>query len=613
MRELSHGHGSGSTVAAPFGATVDGGSPAVVPDHVAKVLGLTGGIASGKSAVAALLRARGAAVVDADQLARAVVMPGQPALTELLVRFGPDILAPDGTLDRKALGARVFADPAARRDLERITHPRIAAAAQAAIAAHASAGAPVVFYEAALLIENGVHRGLDGTIVVAAPPAIQATRLAARDGLDDAAVTARLAAQLPLAEKVAVATWVIDNDGDRAALAAAVDRLWHTLEERFGAVIAPTADAVAEDVLVTGAPTPAAVALCAHLVASDPRARVRAVVPEHGVAATHAALAGLPPEQRARIELLTGDAASMDLGLSTAEYLAVAATTTTIHHLAAAFPRGPDARRRARAIVAGTRSVIELAREAPRLRRVVHWSSIRALGDRAGVVAEAPLVRPTRFATPDDRASYDAERAAVTAMAHCPVTVLRVGHVVGGDRRGGDGDDTATALFRLVAQRASGFQIPLPADGRGPLHVIPRAFAVVAADALARAPGAAGRVLHLLDPDPPTARAALDRVATLTGRDPLRGSIPRGLAQVLLRAPGLERVAELPAAMLALVSARARFESRDTQALLAAAGVAWPRFEEWIEAVVEGLAVTPAGPVAGAAAAPDDETHDPLA
>ena len=106
----------------------------MVPDHVAKVLGLTGGIASGKSAVAALLRARGAAVVDADQLARAVVMPGQPALTELLVRFGPDILAPDGTLDRKALGARVFADPAARRDLERITHPRIAAAAQAAIA-----------------------------------------------------------------------------------------------------------------------------------------------------------------------------------------------------------------------------------------------------------------------------------------------------------------------------------------------------------------------------------------------------------------------------------------------------------------------------------------------
>jgi dephospho-CoA kinase len=183
MRELSHGHGSGSTVAAPFGATVDGGSPAVVPDHVAKVLGLTGGIASGKSAVAALLRARGAAVVDADLLAREVVARGQPALGELVVRFGPTILTADGALDRKALGARVFADPAARADLNRITHPRIAAAAQAAIAAHAAAGAPVVFYEAALLIENGLHRGLDGTIVVSVDPATQAARLAARDDL----------------------------------------------------------------------------------------------------------------------------------------------------------------------------------------------------------------------------------------------------------------------------------------------------------------------------------------------------------------------------------------------------------------------------------------------
>ena len=587
----------------------------MVPDRVAKVLGLTGGIASGKSAVATLLRARGAALVDADQLARAVVMPGQPALTELLVRFGPSILTSDGTLDRKALGALVFADATARRDLERITHPRIAAAAQAAIAAHAAAGAPVVFYEAALLIENGIHRGLDGTIVVAASPAVQAARVAARDGLDAAAVAARLAAQLPLADKVAVATWVLDNDGDRPALAAAVDRLWHTLEERFGAVVAPTADAVAEDVLVTGAPTPVAVAvaLCVHLVATDPRARVRAVVPEHSTAAILAALGGLPPEQRARVELLTGDAASMDLGLSTAEYLAVAATTTTIHHLAAAFPRDPDARRRARAIVASTRSVLELAREAPRLRRVVHWSSIRALGDRAGVVAEAPLASPPRFGTPDDRASYDAERAAVAAMAHCPVTVLRIGHVVGGDRRGGDGDDTATALFRLVAQRASGLQLPLPADGRGPLHVIPRAFAVIAADALARSPGAAGRVLHLLDPEPPTARAALDRVAALAGRDPLRGSIPRGLAQVLLRAPGLERVAELPAAMLALVSARAQFASDETVRLLTAAGVTWPRFDAWIDAVVSGLVPAPTAPDEPPPPVVDDESHDPLA
>src|SRR5690349_24749386 len=120
-----------------------------------------------------MLVARGAAVIDADQLARQVVEPGQPALAELVARFGAAILAPDGTLDRKRLAAIAFADPAARADLGRITHPRIAAASQQAIAAWAEAGANVVFYEAALLVENRAHTALAGLVVVAAPPDIQ--------------------------------------------------------------------------------------------------------------------------------------------------------------------------------------------------------------------------------------------------------------------------------------------------------------------------------------------------------------------------------------------------------------------------------------------------------
>ena len=110
------------------------------------VIGLTGGIASGKSTVARALRARGAAVVDADELARRVVEPGQPALAELTTYFGTSILTDDGRLDRKALGARVFADPVARARLGQITHPRIAALSQQEIARHGAAGAGVVFY-----------------------------------------------------------------------------------------------------------------------------------------------------------------------------------------------------------------------------------------------------------------------------------------------------------------------------------------------------------------------------------------------------------------------------------------------------------------------------------
>src|SRR5437763_8052719 len=135
-----------------------------------------------------MLAEQGAAIVDADQLARDVVAPGQPALAELVARFGPAILTAEGELDRKRLAAIAFADSEARADLGRITHPRIAAASQRAIATWADAGANVVFYEAALLVENRAHAGLAGLIVVSAPADVQEARLMARDGLtaDDA-------------------------------------------------------------------------------------------------------------------------------------------------------------------------------------------------------------------------------------------------------------------------------------------------------------------------------------------------------------------------------------------------------------------------------------------
>lgn len=209
---------------------IDVASPAIV-------IGLTGGIASGKSAVAARLRQRGAAVIDADELARLVVAPGQPALAEIAARFGAEMIDGDGSLDRKRLGAVVFADPAARKDLERITHPRIAAAGQAEIARHAAAGARVVFYEAPLIVENGLYRAMAALIVVAVPPEVQLARLMGRDGSSEEAARARIAAQLPLAKKLEVATWVIENSGDVAALDGEVDRVAAAIKARFGVAI----------------------------------------------------------------------------------------------------------------------------------------------------------------------------------------------------------------------------------------------------------------------------------------------------------------------------------------------------------------------------------------
>jgi dephospho-CoA kinase len=199
-----------------------------------RLVGLTGGIASGKSTFAARLRERGAAVLDADALAREAVAQGSPGLAEVVQAFGPDVLAPDGALDRKRVGERVFADPAARARLERIVHPRVRAAMREAVGRLAAAGAEVAFYDVPLLYEAGVDREVDLVVVVWAPRAVQLARLAARDGLRGAAAEARLAAQLPLDEKAARADAVVANDGPPEALGAKADALLAALAAGLG-------------------------------------------------------------------------------------------------------------------------------------------------------------------------------------------------------------------------------------------------------------------------------------------------------------------------------------------------------------------------------------------
>ena len=183
------------------------------------LVGLTGGIATGKSTVSEMLRRLGCVVIDADQLARDVVAPGEPALIEVMREFG-DVLAPDGTLDRKKLAAIVFADPARRRRLEAILHPAIRERFLARLAALQAEGFDgIVIWDAPVMIESGGHRQMDRLIVVVTDPATQRARLVARDG-DAADGERRIANQMPLADKAALADHVIDNSGDRAATEA---------------------------------------------------------------------------------------------------------------------------------------------------------------------------------------------------------------------------------------------------------------------------------------------------------------------------------------------------------------------------------------------------------
>ena len=193
-------------------------------------VGLTGGIASGKTTVSDALGRHGAVVIDADVLAREVVEPGTQGLAAVVDRFGADVLTADGRLNREALGLLVFSDVQARRDLERIVHPAVRARA-AEIESTAAADA-VVVHVIPLLVETGQHEDFDVLVVVDTDPRRQLDRLRRRNGLDQAAAQARLDAQVARQDRLRVADVVLDNDGTADDLLRQVDRLWLDLRRR---------------------------------------------------------------------------------------------------------------------------------------------------------------------------------------------------------------------------------------------------------------------------------------------------------------------------------------------------------------------------------------------
>ena len=194
------------------------------------VLGVTGGIASGKSTVAGMLRDRGARVIEADQVAREVVTPGSPVLRQVAASFGPSVLLANGELDRGALARLIFTDSAARERLNQLTHPTILAKLTEAIEAYRrQSETPVLAVVIPLLIEVGTQGLVDRILVVSCDEAEQVRRLRKRDDLDEAAARQRISSQMPLKEKCRFGDWVIDTSPGFEETRQAVDRLWPQL------------------------------------------------------------------------------------------------------------------------------------------------------------------------------------------------------------------------------------------------------------------------------------------------------------------------------------------------------------------------------------------------
>lgn len=545
-----------------------------------------------------MLAERGAAIVDADLLARQIVEPGQPALGDLVARFGTTILTPDGELDRKRLGAIAFADPAARADLNRITHPRIAAASAAAIAAWSDAGAGVVFYEAALLVENRTHLGMAALLVVAASEEAQLQRLMTRDALDADAARARIASQAPLADKVAAATWVIQNDHDHAHLEKEVERVVGEIEARFGPIKVPNAGATRERItgragrlaktaLVTGFPAFTARRMIEKLLESEPETKLFVLAQSKFAQDAQRLLASLPGSAQ-RAEVLVGDVCDMDLGLSSIEYRALCKEVSWIHHLAGIYWMGIDEPTARMTNVTGTRTMLDLARDAPRLERVVHWSTAMVSGDRKGTWYEEDLEAGQKFHNAYERTKFEAERLVRAAMQKLPITVLRPGIIVGDSRTGEiDKLDGPYYLITLIATNASGLRLPLLGRGESPLHLVPIDYVIEAAWQIARREDAAGKTFHIVDPAPLRAREVFDLVAEYANTEKPRGHIPRPLARAVLKTPGLSRLGRGPLAFVDVLDHPVHYDQTNTARALAGTRVVCPTLADYLPVLVQ--------------------------
>jgi len=195
------------------------------------LIGLTGNIASGKSTVARLLAARGATIIDADLLARQAVEVGTPAYDKILQRWGRDVLAPDGMLDRAALRERVFADQDELEELNQIVHPEVTRMRDEMVAEARDRGDRIIVCDIPLLFENDLAGSFDRILLVDAPRPMRLERLVRERGLHEAEAMKMIAAQMPAELKRARADYVIDNTGAVDDLEARVDEVWHGLEE----------------------------------------------------------------------------------------------------------------------------------------------------------------------------------------------------------------------------------------------------------------------------------------------------------------------------------------------------------------------------------------------
>jgi thioester reductase-like protein len=346
-----------------------------------------------------------------------------------------------------------------------------------------------------------------------------------------------------------------------------------------------------EVVLITGYPRLGARKLLERILASEPETHLVMLVLPKLVDQAQQFLAGLG-EAAARVELLEGDAAAMDLGLSGAEYRELASRLTRIHHVAQVSYVGVDRETAEYVNLEGAVEAVELGRACERLRCLVHHSTAHVSGDRTGIVFEEELDVGQGFHSVVQETRMKAEKVMRRAMPELPIAVVRPTMLVG-DSITGEADrfDGPYLLAMLVLGLPGDMPMPLPIQGKNPLDIVPVDYVVKAAHAIGRRSDAAGLTFHLASPESLTARQVFDLIAEAGGRRTRKSFIPAQVASALMRTPGLERYVKEPRAFLQQLSLTARYDTRNTRRLLEGTGIECPPLASyvstWVTAVSE--------------------------
>jgi thioester reductase-like protein len=337
--------------------------------------------------------------------------------------------------------------------------------------------------------------------------------------------------------------------------------------------------------LVTGFPTSFLATRVVRRLLDDPEMELRLVVQETALGRARELLGEMQAGDRARV--LIGDAASLDLGLSGAEVMALAREVDLIHHCVAATYLGVDPKTAERINIGTARETLELAELAEHLERLVFWSTALVAGKRRGRVLEDELEVRGPFRNEVERTRMRAERMVREVIDSVPTTILRPSLVVGDSRTGEiDRLDGPYLLVLLMLNAPSDLRVPLAGRGSVPLNLVPIDFVVEAGLHIASQQASVGRTFHLVDPTPPTTREFFDKIASILGKAPPRGEVPTRLATTLMRTPGLERFANAPRTFLEQLATEVSYDDRNTRQLLEGSGILCPRFEDYAETLV---------------------------